>query len=143
MGPGRITRLLRQVEDGGEEARAELLELLHDDLRRIAAAQMRGQLSRHTLQPTALVHEAYLRLFAGEVPSYQDRAHFLAAAARAMRSELVDAARRHAARKRGGGRWRCTLTEATPQSPQEDYDLLDVHEALARLERIDPLWFQV
>src|SRR5262245_7052066 len=100
MPEGRVTRLLRDVESGGADARAELIALLHDDLRRVAASQMRGGRGGLTLQPTALVHEAYLRLFAGGAPSFRDRAHFLAAAARAMRSALVDAARRRAAGQR-------------------------------------------
>src|SRR5690348_5968146 len=111
---GRVTRLLRQVEDGSEDAKALLLAALHGELVRLAAAQMKSQRPGHTLQPTALVNEAYLRLFHGDSPSFKDRAHFMAAASQAMRSVLVDMARRRAADKRGGGRVRVTLRPDTP-----------------------------
>jgi RNA polymerase sigma factor (TIGR02999 family) len=116
--------------------------LLHDELRRIARSQMRRQAGDHTLQPTALVHEAYLRLFGRVGPHFRDRGHFMAAASRAMRTALVDAARRRRAAKRGAGAVRVTLQD-TPDPSSPGHDLVDLHDALSRLERIDPAWSQV
>lgn len=141
---GPVTLLLRDVEAGSEEAKARLLEVLHDELVRIAAVQMRRQRKDHTLQPTALVNEAYLKLFRGASPSFRDRNHFMTAAARAMRSVLVDMARSRATAKRGGDRVRVTLSSDTPSSGDEDSrDVLAVHDALGRLETIDPAWAAV
>lgn len=139
---GRVTRLLRGVEEGSDEAKAQLFDVLHDELVRIAGAQMRRQRRDHTLQPTALVHEAYLKLFRGDAPSFRDRSHFMTAAARAMRSVLVDMARARATDKRGGReRVRVTLSEGTtPVAQDACHDVLAVHEALDRLERIDAQW---
>src|SRR5687768_17922787 len=119
-GPGRVTQLLRNVEEGSAEAKAQLFEVLHNELVRIAAVQMRRQRAGHTLQPTALVNEAYLRLFHSDAPSFRDRGHFMTAAARAMRSVLVDMARSRATSKRGGGRVRVTLSvNVTPSAEDE------------------------
>lgn len=138
---GRVTLLLREVEGGSETAKAELFEMLHAELVRIASAQMRGQRRDHTLQPTALVNEAYLRLFRHHAPSFRNRSHFMAAVARAMRCVLVDAARSRAADRNGGGRVRVTLGfDAPAPSAGAAHDVLDVHEALDRLERVDARW---
>ena len=140
---GSVTRLLRRIEEGSDDAKASLLEVLHGELVRLATAQMRRQRRDHTLQPTALVNEAYLRLFAGDAPSFRDRSHFMAAAARAMRSVLVDMARRRAADKRGGDCVRVTLQPETPGDDDAGHDVLAVHDALGRLEAIDERWAQV
>jgi len=141
---GRVTRLLRCVEEGSDDAKAELLDVLHDELVRLAAAQMRRQRRDHTLQPTALVNEAYLRLFRSGAPSFRDRGHFMTAAARAMRSVLVDMARSRATRKRGGERLRVTLSDGTtPTAEDAAHDVLAVHEALDRLEQLDRDWAAV
>lgn len=141
---GRVTRLLRSVEEGSDEAKAQLFDVLHDELVRIAAVQMRRQRRDHTLQPTALVNEAYLKLFHSAAPSFRDRSHFMTAAARAMRSVLVDMARARAADKRGGDRVRVTLALATTPSAEDAcHDILAVHDALAHLEQIDPRWAAV
>lgn len=141
---GQVTRLLREVEAGSDEAKARLLDVLHDELVRIAAVQMRRQRKDHTLQPTALVNEAYLKLFRGASPSFRDRNHFMTAAARAMRSVLVDMARGRATAKRGGDRVRVSLSPETPSTGEEDHrDVLAVHEALERLERLDAAWAAV
>jgi RNA polymerase sigma-70 factor, ECF subfamily len=138
---GRITMLLRDVEGGSDAAKAALFEAVHGELVRIAAVQMRRQRKDHTLQPTALVNEAYLKLFRADAPSFRDRAHFMAAASRAMRSVLVDMARGRATGKRGGERVRVTLGADTPGDEGGDaHDVLAVHEALERMERIDEQW---
>ncbi len=140
----RVTLLLREIEAGSEAARAELLDVLHGELVRIAAAQMRRQRRDHTLQPTALVHEAYLRLFAHASPSFRDRHHFMSAAAAAMRSVLVDVARARATDKRGGGLVRVTLRAEGPAAADDaGHDVLAVHEALERLERVNERWAEV
>jgi RNA polymerase sigma-70 factor (ECF subfamily) len=99
---GGITKLLGAVGDGDAAARSRLLDVMYGELKRIARRHMRHERRNHTLQPSALVHEAYLRLLGGDDGSWQNRAHFLAHAARAMRCVLVDYARAHAAKKRGG-----------------------------------------
>ena len=141
---GPITLLLREVEHGSVDAKEALFEALHDELVRIAATYMGRQRKDHTLQPTALVNEAYLRLFNADAPSFRDRVHFMGAAARAMRSVLVDVARSRATDKRGGGRVRVTFVASTPAKGVEDcHDVLAVHEALERMEKIDEQWAAV
>ncbi len=109
--PPDVTRVLAEVSAGVPQADTRLLELVYGELKRIAAAKMASQEPAHTLQPTALVHEAYLRLLghAASAPAFRDSAHFFSAAAAAMRSILVDHARRKKAEKRGGGAARVTL----------------------------------
>jgi len=120
----------------------ELLALVYDELRRLAARYLRGQRAGHTLQPTALVHEAYLRLAKGGALPVDDRTHFFALAARAMRQVLVDHARRRAAAKRGGDPERVTLDDTLElgRGGEEGrrLDLLALDEALERLERVSP-----
>lgn len=133
-----VTRLLQDMEKGDPQAAADLLPLVYDDLRRLAAAKMAAQPAGHTLQPTALVHEAWLRL-AGENHPWQNRRHFFAAAAEAMRRILVDQARRRLRLKRGGDPECIPIEEldlATETGPE---DLLRVHEALDHLAAEDPL----
>ena len=137
-GPGRITEVLAELRRDAPGARDELLRLVYDELRRLAAAQMRRQPSDHTLQPTALVHEAYLKLMGNPEAPWRDRGHFLAAAARAMRSILVDFARSRAAVKRGGDRRKMTLAEDAQADHDAPEEILAVHEALDRLALVDP-----
>jgi RNA polymerase sigma factor (TIGR02999 family) len=134
-----VTRILSQSEAGDPKAAAQLLPLVYDELRKLAAARMAGEAPDHTLQATALVHEAYLRLVDGEHQKHWDsRAHFFAAAAEAMRRILVDSARRRGSVKRGGGRLRESLHEAVLAAPDAPADLLALDEALSRLETTDP-----
>jgi RNA polymerase sigma factor (TIGR02999 family) len=134
---GEITRLLWQVELGSEDARAALVGALHGELVRLAHAQLRHQRRGHTLQPTALAHEAYLRLFREATPRFADRAHFLAAASSAMRSVLVDMARRRATDKRGGGTLRVALTVDPAARDDGAHEVLAVHDAIERLATVD------
>ena len=133
----QLTEMLRGVDLSDPRQADALLPLIYDELRVMAARQMRREREGHTLQPTALVHETYLRLAQGTPPAFQNRAHFFRIAARAMRQVLVDAARRHDAEKRGGGWHRITLESDVAPVPG-DYDLIDLHETLARLGAMDP-----
>jgi len=118
--PGDVTRLLRAWSAGDKEALAGLLPLVYAELRQRARTFMRRERAGHTLQPTALVHEAYMKLVDQKNISWKDRAHFFGVAARAMREVLVDHARRHAAEKRGAAETRVTLTDASAVTPPRD-----------------------
>jgi RNA polymerase sigma factor (TIGR02999 family) len=134
-----VTRILSAIEQGDPHAAQQLLPLVYDELRQLAAAKLAQEKPGQTLQATALVHEAYLRLVDVEqAPHWNSRGHFFAAAAEAMRRILVDQARRKQADKHGGGRLRNDLPEdlAAPQACSDDLVALD--EALSRLERHDP-----
>jgi RNA polymerase sigma factor (TIGR02999 family) len=120
-----------------------LLPLVYDELRRLAAAKMSHESGGQTLQPTALVHEAWLRLGADAQPQWQNRNHFLAAAAEAMRRILVENARRKMRLKRGGGQDRVDLEESAIVAPADDEKLLQVHEALDALAAEDPQKAQI
>lgn len=120
----------------------ELLPQVYQDLRRMAAAQLGSERSGHTLQPTALVHETYLRLL-GQRSELQNRSHFLALAARMMRRILVTYAEQRGAQKRGGGLERVAFNEALEVIEQQAANAADVHEALARLEELDPRQAQI
>ncbi len=133
---GRVTLLLQRAREDREGALAELLPLVHDELRRIAGARMRGERRDHTLEPTALVHEAYLRLVDQDALQWEDRAQFLAAAAHVMRQVLIAHARTRNAKKRGGDRARVTLHDAPADDGQVDVDVLDLH---AKLEALNEL----
>jgi RNA polymerase sigma factor (TIGR02999 family) len=133
-----ITALLKAWQQGESGALDRLLPRVYDELRRVARACLRRERPGHTLQPTALVHEAYARMAAGGVPSSRDRAHFLALAARLMREILVDHARRKAARKRGGTATFITLDDAIPSPEAVTIDLLALDEALNELGARDP-----
>lgn len=126
-----VTVLLRRWQQGDERAVEELMPLVYDQLRRMAAAQMRGERGDHTLQPTALVHEAYTRLVKLEL-SWKDRVHFLSMSARLMRRVLMDHVRAHRAAKRGGGAIKVSVTEADDFATPV-LDLIDLDDALARL----------
>lgn len=134
---GDVTRLLQRWGAGDTQAIGELLPLLYDELRRLAAVYMRRQPQGHTLQPTALVNEAYLKLAGQENLSFADRAGFFALAAKAMRQLLVDHARAHNAAKRGGDAVRVTLDEGIASVPSRDVDFADLDAALAELGRLD------
>jgi RNA polymerase sigma factor (TIGR02999 family) len=131
-------RLLTAIEQGDRQAAEQLLPLIYDELRRLAARKLARESPGQTLQATALVHEAYLRLV-GDAPDrqWENRGHFFAAAAQAMRHILVEAARRKARQKRGGGRRRIDLVD-TP-APDPDEDLLALDDALNRLASEDPV----
>ncbi|MHC4129289.1 MAG: ECF-type sigma factor [Planctomycetota bacterium] len=135
--PNTLTLALKAAA-GDRQAAAELLPLIYDDLRQLARARMARLAPGQTLQPTALVHEAYARVIGGGDPGWDGRGHFFAAAAQAMRNILVDQARRKAAVKHGGGRRRQELEDfdLAIQPPREDILALD--EALTRLEKDDP-----
>jgi RNA polymerase sigma factor (TIGR02999 family) len=133
----RVTQLLLQWSQGDPAALAELTPLVYDELRRIAHYHLSGQRQGHTLQTTALVNEAYLRLADQTNPRWQNRAHFLAVAARAMRQILVSYARNQQAQKRGGGAHKVDLDEVALVSPEESKQVVDLHEALEQLSALD------
>ena len=137
VSPQRVTQLLQQWSHGDDSALAELTPLVYEELRRLAHHYMEGQRSDHTLQTTALVNEAYLRLADQTNPNWQGRAHFFAVAARAMRQILVSYARSNRAQKRGGGAPRIKLDEAVILSPEQSKEIVDLHEALERLCALD------
>ena len=135
--PQRVTQLLVNWSQGDTAALAELTPLVYDDLRRLAHRHMGRQRPDHTLQTTALAHEAYLRLADQTNPNWQTRAHFFAVAARAMRHILVDYAKRYRSQKRGGGGVKIELDEAALVSPEESKEIIDLHEALESLATLD------
>jgi RNA polymerase sigma factor (TIGR02999 family) len=130
-----VSRLLDAAAAGDRQAAADLLPLVYDELRKLAAARMAAEAPGHTLQPTALVHEAYLRLVSPAKPqaAFDGRGHFFAAAAEAMRRILVDAARRKQREKHGGERRRVDLDAAAPPDPDPRHDLIALDEALTKL----------
>jgi RNA polymerase sigma factor (TIGR02999 family) len=134
-----VTRMLGALEKGDPKAADELLPLVYDELRRLAADKLGRENPGQTLQATALVHEAYLRLVdADQVRQWHGRTHFFAVAAEAMRRILVDHARQKKSRKRGGGRARAELHEDGVAAPEESDEILAVDEALACLAAADP-----
>jgi RNA polymerase sigma-70 factor (ECF subfamily) len=139
----RVTELLVQWSQGDEAALAELTPIVYEELRRIAHHHMGGQRPDHTLQTTALVNEAYLRLADQANPQWQNCAHFFAVAARAMRQILVSYARSNQAQKRGGGAARVELDEAAIVPPEQSREIVELHEALERLATLDARKAQV
>ena len=137
VSPHRVTQLLAEWSRGDNAALAELTPLVYEELQRLAHHFMEGQRPDHTLQTTALVNEAYLRLADQTNPRWQDRAHFFAVAARAMRQILVSYARSDRAQKRGGGVLKVVLDEAAIVSPEQSKEIVDLHEALQRLVTLD------
>jgi RNA polymerase sigma factor (TIGR02999 family) len=135
---GEVTQLLAQASSGDAVARATLFDVLYRELRRLAEGAMRAERANHTLQPTALVHEAFLRL-AGNQGRFENRAHFLGVAASAMRRVLVDHARGRNAHKRGHGATLVTVNDldALPQAAAEEVDLVVLDDALSRLAALD------
>jgi RNA polymerase sigma factor (TIGR02999 family) len=135
-----VTRILNAVEQGDPHAAAHLLPLVYDELRKLAAQKMAQEAPGQTLQATALVHEAFVRLVdVDKAQHWNSRGHFFAAAAEAMRRILVENARRKRRVKHGGGRQRIELDEACPVVGPPSDDLLDLDEALTRLAERDPL----
>jgi RNA polymerase sigma factor (TIGR02999 family) len=131
------TQVLQQLQAGDKEAPARLLPLVYDEFRHLARHYLRAERANHTLQPTALVHEAYLKLVDQSRVNWQGRTHFFAVAAQAMRRILVDHARAHLRQKRGGGAHRIELDEAVALSPQRGEDVLALDEALEKLAKLD------
>ena len=134
-----VTRILTAIEQGDPHAAAELLPLVYDELRQLAAQRLAHEKPGQTLQATALVHEAYLRLVdVAKAPPWNSRGHFFAAAAEAMRRILVDHARRKRSQKRGGGRARLDLDQLAAATSERLDDVLDIDAALAGLAGADP-----
>ena len=128
-----FTRILTAIEQGDPQAADKLLPLVYEELRKLAAHKMANEAAGQTLQPTALVHEAWLRLVGKENPSFANRAHFFAAAAEAMRRILIDNARRKRALRHGGGQQRVDLETIDLASSSDDDQLLAVNDALDKL----------
>jgi RNA polymerase sigma factor (TIGR02999 family) len=136
-----VTLILRKIENGDANAAAnELLPAVYQELRKLAAAKMRRESAAHTLQPTALVHEAWLRLGGDGQPNWQNRAHFFAAAAEAMRRILIDRARKRRAMRHGGGQQRLNADdlELSNDVIRADDQLLALHEALEKFSIEEP-----
>ena len=133
-----VTRVIEAVQRGDPKAAAELLPLVYEELRKLAASKMANEAAGNTLQPTALVHEAWLRLVGNDNPKFAGRAHFFAAAAEAMRRILIDRARRKRALRHGGGQVRLDIQQLDLASPDADDQLLAVNDALDKLDSQDP-----
>ena len=128
-----VTRILHAIEHGDSKAADELLPLVYEELRRLAAHKMANEAAGHTLQPTALVHEAWLRLTGNETKEWDSRGHFFAAAAEAMRRILIERARRKRALRHGGGQHRVDIDAVNLVSPGDDDQILALSEALDKL----------
>lgn len=138
METGRVTDLLIKMSNGKPEAVEELMPLIYDELKRLAASYLRRERSDHTLQPTALVNEAYMRLVDITQISWQNKAHFIGVAANQMRRILVDHARQHNALKRGGEFHILTLNEEIDKAAEDSTELIELDDALTELARMDP-----
>ena len=134
---GQVTLLLRAMKNGDKSAAEKLLPLIYGELHRLARGYMRQERQDHTLQPTALINEAYLRL-AGEGIDWQNRQHFIGVAANVMRRLLVDYARAHNAEMRGGDLQRVELAEGSMIARERSDEVLALHDALTTLEGVDP-----
>ena len=135
----QVTHILDRAQRGDPKAAEELLPLVYEELRRIAAAKMAHEKPGHTLQPTALVHEAWLRLAGDATPQFENRAHFFGAAAEAMRRILIERARGRLAAKRGGGAARLDIDEIDLPGPlTNDDQLLALDEALEKFVKLEP-----
>ncbi|QEF96398.1 RNA polymerase sigma factor SigL [Stieleria maiorica] len=143
MVKSEVSQILHQIENGDQHAASQLLPLVYEELRRLASNKMAQEKQGHTLQPTALVHEAFVRLVSGEADGddphkWDGRGHFFAAAAESMRRILVESARRRNAQKRGGGMQRCEFTEDDAiLDHQDDATLLSLDDALTKLAAED------
>ena len=134
----RTTQLLNRVAEGAGDSQAEVMNEIHAELKKLARMHMAREGPAHTLQPTALVHEAWIRLIDAEAASWESRHHFYSMASKVMRSILVDHARRRKAEKRGGDRARVALADRDEGAGELGADdLLDVHDALEQLARVD------
>lgn len=132
-----ITQLLFELKTGKQEILEELLPLVYDQLRQLATGYLRRERENHTLQPTALVHEAYLKLIGQKPIDWQNRAHFFGVATRLMREILIEHARARHRDKRGGYRTRVGLNKAVSFQARDDLDVIELDEALKRLEILD------
>ena len=128
-----VTHILTAIEQGDAQAADRLLPLVYEELRKLAAHKMANEVATQTLQPTSLVHEAWIRLVGNDNPKFANRAHFFAAAAEAMRRILIDNARRKRARRHGGGQQRVNFEQAELACANDDEQLLAVNEALDKL----------
>src|SRR5215471_2749359 len=137
-GPGEVTQLLHRLKAGDKSASEQLLVLVYDELRGLAKACMQRERIDHTLQPTALVHEAWLRLMDQREWNLEGRAHFFGIAAQVMRRILIDHARASNAEKRGGSYVVVSLENAMSLAAEHPAQFLDVHRAMERLEKLDP-----
>jgi RNA polymerase sigma factor (TIGR02999 family) len=135
--PSDVTSLLKKLADGNQEAARELIPLVYRELHRLAASHLRRERRDHTLQATALVHEAYIKLIAQGNADWQNRAHFFAVASNLMRRILVDYARRELRAKRGGRQAKLSLDEVVLLSPERPDQVLALDECLRRLEKLD------
>jgi RNA polymerase sigma factor (TIGR02999 family) len=138
MAAGPITLILRDFAAGDKAALDRLMPLVYAELRRLADSHLRRERPDHTLQPTALVHEAYIRLIGQDQPDYRSRAHFLGVAAHVMRQILVDHARSRAAGKRGGGQPPRSLDESIDAAVERPVAMIAIDDAIEALERNDP-----
>ena len=138
-----VTRILESIQHGDPKAADELLPLVYVELRKLAAYKMAQNASGHTLQPTALVHEVWMRLVGSENPTFDSRAHFFAAAAEAMRHLLIDNARRKLARRHGGGQQRVDVEYVDIALPADEDHLIAVNDALDQLAARSPVQAQV
>ena len=134
-----VTRILNAIEQGETRAADQLLPLVYEELRKLAASKMSREAPGQTLQPTALVHEAWLRLVGKEDPQWNNRAHFFGAAAEAMRRILIENARRKLARRHGGGQVRLNVDDLEIAAPGSDDQVLAINDALEKFVSIDPL----
>jgi RNA polymerase sigma factor (TIGR02999 family) len=134
---GEVTRLLAEIHGGKKDAMNQLLPLVYDELHRLARTYFRRERGEHTLQPTALVHEAYLRMV-DQKAAMQTRGHFLAVAATQMRRILLDYARKHRAERRGGGGQKVLLEDTMAIAEQIPLDMIGLDSALTQLSRLDP-----
>jgi len=138
MDPEDATQLIQSASKGDEDAANKLLTLLYGELRRVAESAMRGERDDHTLQPTALVHEAYMRVMRGsEQPEWEGRDHFVRFAARAMRNVLVDHARARGATKRGSGQKPAPLDSVLEFFERQELDMVELNDALEKLLEVD------
>ena len=138
-----VTDLLIKLSDGKREAVDQLLPLIYDELKRIAASYLRRERSDHTLQPTALVNEAYMKMVDITQVSWQNKAHFIGVAANQMRRILVDHARQHNAQKRGGEFHILTLNEEIDKADEQSAELIALDDALTELAKMDPVKAQI
>src|SRR5438093_8250036 len=134
-----VTRVIEAIQHGDPEAADALLPLVYEELRKLAASKMANEAPGNTLQPPALVHEAWLRLVGNDNPKFSGRAHFFAAAAEAMRRILIDRARSKRALRHGGGQVKVDLESIDPATPDADDQLLAINEALEKLAAQDPV----
>jgi RNA polymerase sigma-70 factor (ECF subfamily) len=137
-GGADVTILLAELKKGDKSAASKLIPIVYNELRRLAAGYMRRERSDHTLQPTALVHEAYLKLIEQRSVDWQSRAHFFGIAAQVMRRILIDHAKGHLREKRGGGERAIAIEEALVFAPEQSVELVKLDQALERLTKLDP-----